>query len=210
MVSASLRPGKSHKRVGVGHLAALVPVLLSATHCICHPGQPWVWTGSTEGAVCFGQWRQSSCLPRLCRQQEFSSPPTWQEFRITHQTVDVEKVPGQAKRRPLHNQGPVLSLDLFGDDVEGTEGGNSDPLHVGEKGRAKGLRLKERTRGCPVQGLCFRSPAAVQRCRPGQLGEIWEGAAQPSPSHCPPNCSTAVLAEAASGNPEASSDWDQP
>ena len=48
--SASLWPGRSHKRVGVGHLAALVPVLLSATHCI----RPPVWPcGSTEGPVCF-------------------------------------------------------------------------------------------------------------------------------------------------------------
>ena len=51
--SASLWPGRSRKRVGVGHLAALVPVLLSATHCIRPPGWPCVWTGSTEGPVCF-------------------------------------------------------------------------------------------------------------------------------------------------------------
>ena len=152
-------------------------------------------------------------MPCLCSQQAFNSPPTWQEFLITRQIVDAQKVPGQAKRRPLHNQGPVLSLDLFGDDVEGTEGGNSDSLQVEENGRAEGLRLKEGL-GVALCRDCASGPAvsaaAVQRCRPGQVGENWEGAAQPSPSHCLPNRSTAVLAEEASWNPEASSNWDQP
>ena len=118
-------------------------------------------------------------MPCPCSQQEFNSPPTWQEFLITRQIVDAQKVPGQAKRRPLHNQGPVLSLDLFGDDVEGTEGGNSDSLQVEENGRAEGLRLKEGL-GVALCRACASGPAvsaaAVQRCRPGQVGENWEGA----------------------------------
>lgn len=106
-------------------------------------------------------------------QQGLNSPPTCQEFLITCQIVDVQKVPGQAKRRPLHNQGALLSPDLFEDDVEGTEGRNSDPLRVEENGRAQGLRLKEglgvslhrdRASGPAV------SSATVERCWPGD----WE------------------------------------
>lgn len=50
--STSLWPVKSHQVVRIGHLAALLPLLLSAT-CIHHPGRPCVWMGSMEGLVCF-------------------------------------------------------------------------------------------------------------------------------------------------------------
>ena len=57
--------------------------------------------------------------------------------------MDARKVLGQVKHRPLHGHVSFPNSDPFRDNAEGTEGGNSDPLCMEEKGRAKGLRLEE-------------------------------------------------------------------
>lgn len=108
-------------------------------------------------------------MSHLCSQKGLKPPPTW--WVALHQVVDARKVPGQAKRRPLQSHGSILSLNPFGDDAEGTEGGNSDPLRVKEKGRAEGLRLEEELK-VALCGDCASSPAVpsptVQKPRPGQ------------------------------------------
>ena len=107
-------------------------------------------------------------MSHLCSQKGLKPTPTW--WVALHQVVDARKVPGQAKRRPLQSHGSILSLNPFGDDGEGTEGGNSDPLRVKEKGRAEGLRLEEELK-VALCGDCASSPAVpsptVQVHRPG-------------------------------------------
>ena len=92
-------------------------------------------TPCREGEVCFcNGWLHSSCL---CSKKGFKPPRTWQVILVIREVTDARKVPGQVKRRPLKSHGSILSLDLLGGNAEGTEGGNSDSLHVEEKGRAE-------------------------------------------------------------------------
>ncbi len=51
---------------------------------------------------------------------------------------ELEGVP-RRDRAQKPSPGPVLSPDVSGDGVKGSEGGNPDPLQVVEKGRAAGL-----------------------------------------------------------------------
>lgn len=157
-------------------------------------------------------------MSHLCSQKGLKPTPTW--WVALHQVVDARKVPGQAKRRPLQSHGSILSLNPFGDDAEGTEGGNSDPLRVKEKGRAEGLRLEEELK-VALCGDCASSPAVpsptVQKPRPGQGRgrgrKAMLGRSCPVLSFPPfalPQHSTAVKAEAASWKPEVSRDWGQP
>lgn len=103
--------------------------------------------------------------------------------------TDARKVPGQAKRRPLHSHGSMLSLNPFGDNAEGTKGGNSDVLCVEEKGKAEGLMLEEELKvvlsGCVLRVLpcplpLFRSSGQGSR---GGFGKELPGPLPPRTQH---------------------------
>ena len=66
-------------------------------------------------------------------------PPTWQGLPAGLEVVHGYEVSRQVKDGPPQSHGPVLSPDVSGDGVKGSEGGNPDPLQVVEKGRAAGL-----------------------------------------------------------------------
>ena len=145
---------------------------------------------------------------RLCSKKGFQPPPTWQVILVSREVTDARKVPGQVKRRPLENHGPILSLDPLGGNAEGTEGGNSDSLHVEEKGRAEVLRLEEELKVAPS------TDGASGPAVPSATAQKWESFGKELPSALPPSAlqkrGPAVRAEAASWNPEACRACDQP